>query len=118
MFLGFQSLMQAIGIAPAFHHAAGEFVNNDDLVLPDNVFNIAREKRVRPQGLVHMMHQGHVFRVIHIAFGEQAKLAEQFFHSFAAQFRQAHRALLFVLLKGFLVLHQLLHHLIGAAVKV
>ena len=35
--------MQTIGIAPAFHHAAGEFVNNDDLVLPDNVFNIARE---------------------------------------------------------------------------
>ena len=56
VFLCFQSLMQAIRIAPAFHHAAGEFINNDDLVLPDNVFNIAREKRVRPQGLVHMMH--------------------------------------------------------------
>ena len=76
MFLGFQGLMQAIGIAPAFHHAPGEFINNDDLVLPDNVFNIACEQGVRPQGLVHVMHERHIFSVIHIAFGQQPVLAE------------------------------------------
>jgi len=37
MLLGFQRLVQAFGIAAALHHAAGEFVDDDDLVVADDV---------------------------------------------------------------------------------
>ena len=57
MFLGFQRLMQTFGIAPAFHHAAGEFVDDDDLVVLDDIIDVAGEKLVRAQRLIDVMHE-------------------------------------------------------------
>jgi hypothetical protein len=48
-FLGFQRLVQPFGIAPALHHAAGELVDDDDLVVAHDVVDVAREQRVRAQ---------------------------------------------------------------------
>ena len=50
--LGFERLMQAFGIAPAGHHAAGELVDDDDLVVLDDVILVALEQLVGAQGLV------------------------------------------------------------------
>lgn len=40
LFLGFKRLMKTIGIAAAFHHTTGEFVNDDDLVVLDNIVGV------------------------------------------------------------------------------
>ena len=54
-FLGFQRLVQAFGIAAAFHHAAGEFVDDDDLAVPDDVVPVSLEQLVGLQRLVDVM---------------------------------------------------------------
>ena len=38
--------MQAIGITATFHHAAGEFVNDDDLTVADDIVDVALEESV------------------------------------------------------------------------
>ena len=40
--LGFEGLVEALGVASAFHHAAGELVDDDDLVVLDDVVDVAR----------------------------------------------------------------------------
>ena len=67
VFLGFQRLVQAFGIAPAFHHAAGEFVDDDDLVVLDDVVAVLLEQLVGLQRLVDVMDDGDVFDVVEIA---------------------------------------------------
>ena len=56
-FLGFQRLVQTLGIAPAFHHAAGELVDDDDLVVLDDVVLVALEQRMGPQRLIDVVDQ-------------------------------------------------------------
>ena len=50
-FLGLERLVQALGIAPPLHHAAGELVDDDDLVVLDDVIGYRAETacgRARP----------------------------------------------------------------------
>ena len=56
-FLGLERLVQPVGVAPAFHHAAGELVDDDDLVVLDDVVGVAAEQLVRPQRLVDVVDQ-------------------------------------------------------------
>ena len=63
-FLRLERLVQPLGIAPAFHHAAGEFVDDDDLVVLDDVVDVAREQLVRAQRLVDVMDQRDVLDVV------------------------------------------------------
>ena len=51
-FLGLQRLVQAFGEAPALHHAAGELVDDDDLVVLDDVVAVALEQLVGAQRLL------------------------------------------------------------------
>ena len=55
VFLGFQSLMQAIRIAAASHKAASEFVNNNNLIFLNNIVHIALENLMRLERLHHMV---------------------------------------------------------------
>ena len=96
MLLGFQRLMQAFGIAPALHHAAGELVDDDDLVVADDVILVAREQRVRAQRLVDVMNDRDVLDVVERIALELAGIAQQRFDLFHAGFGQRHRALLLV----------------------
>ena len=48
--------MQAVGVAPALHHAAGELVDDDDLAVLDDVVDVAREQLVGAQRLVDVVH--------------------------------------------------------------
>ena len=72
LFLGLQRLVQAFGIAAAFHHAAGEFVDDDDLVVLDDVILVLLEQLVRLQRLIDVMDDGDVLDVVQIARFEQA----------------------------------------------
>ena len=51
LLLGLERLVQALGVAPARHHAAGELVDDDDLAVLDDVVDVAREQLVGAQRL-------------------------------------------------------------------
>ncbi len=70
--LGLERLVQAFRIAPAGHHAAGEFVDDHDFVVADDVVLVALEQLVGAQGLIDVMDEGDVGRVVERAFVEQA----------------------------------------------
>ena len=72
MFLGFERLMQAFRIAPARHHAAGEFVDDHDFVVADDVILVAMEQLMGAQRLVDVMDDRHIGGVVERALVEQA----------------------------------------------
>ena len=72
LLLGFQRLVQAFGIAAAFHHAAGEFVDDDHLVVLDDIVLVAVEQVMRFQGLIDVMDDRDVLGVVEVAVREQA----------------------------------------------
>ena len=63
--------MQAIRPAPAGHQSAGEFVDDDDFAVFDDVINVALENRVRFERLLHMMQGIDLARIIEIMHAEQ-----------------------------------------------
>jgi hypothetical protein len=44
-FLGLEGLVQAVGVAPALHGAAGELVDDDHLAVLDDVVHVPLEQR-------------------------------------------------------------------------
>ena len=96
MLLRFQRLVQAFGIAPARHHPAGEFVDDDDFTVAHDVILVALEQLVGAQGLIDVMHGGDVFHVIErIGFQEAGRL-EPHLHLFHPGFGEVDGALLLV----------------------
>ena len=65
-FLGLQGLVEAVGVAPARHEAAGELVHDDDLAFLDDVFIIPLEELVGLQGLVQVVQDLDVPGVIEV----------------------------------------------------
>ncbi len=69
--------MQAFRIAAALHHAAGELVDDDDLVVLDDVVAVALEQRVGAERLLGVVHDGDVLDVVkriplqHAGFGQE-----------------------------------------------
>ncbi len=55
LLLGLERLVQALGVAAARHHAAGELVDDHHLAVADDVVLVALEQRVRAQGLVDVV---------------------------------------------------------------
>ena len=106
--LGLDGLVQALGQTTAGHHAAGEFVDQDDLAALDDVVLVALIQSVGAQGLVGVVDQADVGRVVQ-ARGVGGKVAAGFqrlFHPLRTQFGQQDLFLLFVQLIGVLVLDQ------------
>jgi hypothetical protein len=64
VFLGLERLVQAFRIAAARHHAAGELVDDDDLVVLDDVVLVALEQLVGAQRLVDVVDQVDVLDVV------------------------------------------------------
>jgi hypothetical protein len=64
VFLGFERLVQAFRIAAARHHAAGEFVDDHDLAVADDVVLVALEQLVGAQRLVDVVDQRDVLGVV------------------------------------------------------
>ena len=96
MLLGFERLMQAFRIAPARHHAAGELVDDDDLVVADDVVLVALEQLVRAQRLIDVMDERRVGGLVERALLQDAGVAQQLLDVLVAGFGQVDRALLLV----------------------
>ena len=103
LLFGLQRLVQAIRVAPPFHHPAGELVDDDDLVVLDDVVRVALEQLVGAQCLVDVVHQAHVVDVVERARVEHAGLAQQLLDPLGAGLGQRDGALLLVLLEVLLV---------------
>ncbi len=86
-FLGLERLMQAFRIAPARHHAAGEFVDDDDLVVAHDIVLVALEQLVRAQGLVDMVDEGRVGGFVKRSVLHQPARAQQRFDVLVAGLR-------------------------------
>ena len=56
-------LVQAIGVPAAQHQPAGEFVHNDHLAVLHHVIHVFLVAGVRPQPLLHVIHEVHVLDV-------------------------------------------------------
>ena len=96
MFLGFQRLVEAFGIAPARHHAAGELVDDDDGVVLDDVVLVALEQLVGAQRLLDVVHDRHVLGVVEIGAAQQPGFAQHLLQMHVALLGQGAGALLLV----------------------
>jgi len=69
--------MQTIRPAPARHGAAGEFIDNDDFTVTDDVFHVAVKQGVRPQAGVQMVEDAQMGGVIQaVALLEQSRFQQ------------------------------------------
>jgi hypothetical protein len=69
--------MQAVAVAAALHHAAGELVDDDELAVLDDIVLVALEQPVRAQRLVDVVDAADVLRVVERrALFQQAKLQQ------------------------------------------
>ena len=82
VFLGFNGLMQAVGISSAGHHTAGEFVNDNDLAFVDDIVLIPVHIVVGLQGVVDVMLDFQVVRVGKVVDGKEFF---RLFHTFLGQ---------------------------------
>jgi hypothetical protein len=75
-FLGLDRLVQAVRPAAPVHHAAGELVDDDDLLVLDDVVGVALEHDVRAQRLVEVVHDERVLDVVEVV-GRQHAVGDQ-----------------------------------------
>ena len=84
------------GVAPALHHAAGELVDDDHLVVLDDVVAVALEQRVGAERLLHVMHDGDVLDVVERLALEHVSRGEKLLHMLVAGLGQGDDAGLLV----------------------
>ena len=89
-FFGFQCLMQSLAVAASGHQPAGKFINDDDFAVFHDIVDIPLKQRVRLKGLVYMMEQLNIFRIVEVID------LEQFFGSGNAVFGKDCRTGLFI----------------------
>ena len=114
LLFGFERLMQAFRITAAGHHAAGEFVDDDDLPAFDDVILIALEQLVGLQRLRQVMDDRDVVDVVKRAL-QEARCFERALHLFVAGFRERNLTLLFVEFEVFG--RDDLHHLVDLLIQ-
>ena len=78
-FLGFHGLVQTVAPAASGHQAAGEFVDDDDLAILDHVVLVALENDVGFEGLLHVMVELDVLRIIKVGNIEELFAAQDAF---------------------------------------
>ena len=71
MLLGFNRLMQTLGVAAANHQAAREFINDDDLIVLYHVIHVALHQEVGAQGAADVVVQLGIFRVVDVGDAER-----------------------------------------------
>ncbi|GJD71644.1 hypothetical protein MMMDOFMJ_4607 [Methylobacterium gnaphalii] len=121
LFLGLKRLVQALGVAPALHHTAGELVDDHHLVILDNVVLVQREQSVRAQRLRDVSDDRDVVRVVEVTLFEDASVAQGLLHKFVARLGERDGALLLVevVMLGHEMRHQRIdrHVQLGAVVN-
>ena len=63
IFLCFDCLVQTFVVASAEHYSAREFVNDENLIILNNIVNIALHNSVCADCLIYVVEQGHIFCV-------------------------------------------------------
>ncbi len=111
--LGLQRLVQPLRVAPSLHHAAGELVDDDDLVALHDVVPVAQEELVGLQRLAGVVHDGDALDVVERAALQQVPLVQHLLQALVAGLRERDLALLLVDLHQPLLLEQLLQLLLG-----
>ncbi len=96
MFLGFERLVQAFRIAPARHHAAGEFIDDDNLVIADDIVLVALEQLVGAKRVVEVMNDRDVFDVVKAFTLEVASSLQQLLDLFRTNFGEDRGLLLLI----------------------
>ena len=91
-----QRLMQSLGVAPAGHHASGEFVDDDDLVVANDVILVAVEQLVRAQRLVDVVDQRRIARLVKRPLLHHARRPQQRLRMLVARLGEIDGALLLV----------------------
>ena len=71
-FLGLDRLVEAVRPAPAFHHPAGELVDDDDLAVLDDVVGIALEHDHALERLVEVVDHLGVLDIVEVGAEQQA----------------------------------------------
>ena len=71
-FLRFNGLMQAIGITTSRHDTSGKLVYDHNLIIFDNIVNIANVHLMSTQRLVYVMNQTDVADIVQTALFNQA----------------------------------------------
>jgi len=84
--LGLHRLVQPVGPTTTRHQTAGEFVDDDDLAVFDDIVNIALKNRVGFESLLHVVQGIDLARIVEIVNAEQP------FHLSDPGFGQRHRA--------------------------
>ena len=64
MFFGFNGLVQSLRIAAPLHHAASEFVNDNNFVIFNDVIFIEREQFVGAQCILNVMHNRNIASIV------------------------------------------------------
>ena len=96
-FFGLYRLVQAIAPAAACHQATGEFVHDDNFTVLHHIVLVTVEQVVRPQGGIHVVHEGNVARVVQArAFGQQAGLTQNALSVFVTLLGQKHLVAFFI----------------------
>ncbi len=88
--------MQAIGPTPAIHHAAGEFIDDDDLVAADDIIGIEAVDDIGAQRLVEVVDDLGILEIVEVLTFEQPGGRERAFGLFGAVFGEDDRFLLFI----------------------
>jgi len=101
VFLGFQCLVQTFRIAAARHHAAGKFVDDDDLVIADDVVLIALEQLVGAERIVQMVNDRDILDVVEAFTLEVARSFQKLFNLLCTNFGEDGGLLLLVDFKIF-----------------
>ena len=96
MFLRFERLMEALRIAPSGHHAAGEFVDDHDLVVADDVILVAMEQRMGLQRLLHVMNDRDIGGIVERALLQEPDAGQQLLDMLVARLGEIDGALLLV----------------------
>src|SRR3546814_16974341 len=68
--------MEAVGPAPAIHHAAGKLVDDDNLVFLDDIVGVALEDDIGLERLVEVLDDLRILEIVEIAADEDARIIE------------------------------------------
>ena len=94
---GLNRLMQAIREAPARHHAAREFVDQDNLTIAHDVFFVFGKEFMRAQTLVDVMDDRRAFGIIkRLLWAQKLKLLQPLLEEFVTLIGKGHTARFFI----------------------
>src|SRR3546814_3894556 len=88
--------MEAVGPAPAIHHAAGKLVDDDNLVFLDDIVGVALEDDIGLERLVEVLDDLRILEIVEIAADEDARILEHALDLLGAVLGEDDRLLLLV----------------------